>query len=86
MSNKMVVLRLYKNLLREGQNFGDYNFRSYATRRIRAAFKENMNETDPTKIQYLKKQADENFELIKRQANIGKMYGHTRVAVEFMQT
>ena len=86
MSNKMVVLRMYKNLLREGQKFSDYNFRSYATRRIRAAFKENRHENDPMKLQHLKKYAFENLEVIKRQVAIGNMYGHSQVAVEAKQT
>ncbi|RYP23699.1 hypothetical protein DL765_000995 [Monosporascus sp. GIB2] len=44
---------LYRQLLRTGENFQSYNFREYAKRRTRDAFRENKNVEDPRQIQDL---------------------------------
>ncbi|KAI1638007.1 hypothetical protein F4809DRAFT_639928 [Biscogniauxia mediterranea] len=44
---------LYRQLLRQGEQFQAYNFREYAKRRTRDAFRENMNVEDPRQIQDL---------------------------------
>ena len=80
MSNR--TLRLYKQLLREGSKFADYNFREYTLRKIKDTFRQNMNETDACKIKDLNKSAEENLEVIKRQVAIGNMYSHNKIVVE----
>jgi hypothetical protein len=40
-------------LLRQGDQFAAYNFREYAKRRTRDAFRENKDEHDPRRIQEL---------------------------------
>ena len=80
MSNR--TLRLYKQLLREGSKFADYNFREYTLRKIKDTFRQNMNETDACKIKDLIKSAEENLEVIKRQVAIGNMYSHNKIVVE----
>ena len=37
----MAPLTLYRSLLRQAKSLKDYNFRSYAVRRVRAGFQEN---------------------------------------------
>ncbi|KAI5635093.1 complex 1 protein (LYR family) domain-containing protein [Phthorimaea operculella] len=85
MSSKTQVLSLYKSLMRESGKFGNYNFRCYALRRVRDAFKENKSLTDPNiakrEIQYAK----ENLDIIKRQVIIGNMYGTDKLVIENMQ-
>lgn len=80
MSNR--TLRLYKQLLREGSKFADYNFREYTLRKIKDTFRQNMNETDACKIKDLNKSAEENLEVIKRHVAIGNMYSHNKIVVE----
>ncbi|XP_050748694.1 LYR motif-containing protein 4 isoform X1 [Gymnogyps californianus] len=66
-SSRAQVLRLYRALLRESQRFGGYNYRTYAIRRIRDAFRENKNIKDSEKIEELVNKAKANLEVIHRQ-------------------
>ncbi|KAF3912728.1 hypothetical protein ABW21_db0209437 [Orbilia brochopaga] len=50
------VRSLYRSLLRTSNSFGSYNFREYAKRRTRDAFRANMSESDPRRIQELMQQ------------------------------
>ncbi|KAI0008654.1 hypothetical protein F4779DRAFT_618420 [Xylariaceae sp. FL0662B] len=43
----------YRQLLRQGEHFPAYNFREYAKRRTRDAFRENAHVEDPRQIQDL---------------------------------
>jgi len=43
----------YRQLLRQGDQFAAYNFREYAKRRTRDAFRENKGVTDAQRIQEL---------------------------------
>jgi LYR motif-containing protein 4 len=43
----------YRQLLRQGSQFTAYNFREYAQRRTRDAFRTNMTVEDPRKVQEL---------------------------------
>ncbi|KAL6363107.1 hypothetical protein LRP88_02511 [Fusarium phalaenopsidis] len=47
------VRSLYRQLLRQGEQFAAYNFREYAKRRTRDAFREHKDEQDPRKVQEL---------------------------------
>ncbi|XP_015473146.1 LYR motif-containing protein 4 isoform X1 [Parus major] len=66
-SSRAQVLRLYRALLRESQRFSGYNYRTYAIRRIRDAFRENKNIADSEKIEELLNKAKANLEIIQRQ-------------------
>ncbi|XP_030347940.1 LYR motif-containing protein 4 isoform X1 [Strigops habroptila] len=66
-SSRAQVLRLYRALLRESQRFSSYNYRMYAIRRIRDAFRENKNVKDSEKIEELVNKAKANLEVIRRQ-------------------
>ncbi|XXH05821.1 hypothetical protein Hte_012259 [Hypoxylon texense] len=44
---------LYRQLLRQGEQFQAYNFREYAKRRTKDAFREHMDAQDPREIQSL---------------------------------
>uniref|UniRef100_A0A8C2TZ71 LYR motif containing 4 n=1 Tax=Coturnix japonica TaxID=93934 RepID=A0A8C2TZ71_COTJA len=69
-SSRAQVLRLYRALLRESQRFSGYNYRTYAIRRIRDAFRENKNVKDSEKIEELVSKAKENLEIIHRQVHL----------------
>lgn len=47
------VRSLYRSLLRQSKQFANYNFRMYAWRRTRDAFREHQKENDPRAIQEL---------------------------------
>ncbi|KAK4888955.1 hypothetical protein LTR28_002850, partial [Elasticomyces elasticus] len=43
----------YRSLLRQSRQFAAYNFREYATRRTKDAFREHKTETEEQQIQQL---------------------------------
>ncbi|XP_042536292.1 LYR motif-containing protein 4-like isoform X2 [Dipodomys spectabilis] len=66
-SSRAQVLDLYRAMLRESKHFNSYNYRTYAVRRIRDAFRENKNVKDPVEIQALVNKAKRDLGLIRRQ-------------------
>ncbi|XP_069469562.1 LYR motif-containing protein 4 isoform X3 [Ambystoma mexicanum] len=76
------VLSLYRALLRESAGFSAYNYRTYAIRRIRDAFKENRGVSDVQEMQKLVNKAKENLEVIKRQVAIGHLYSSEKLIIE----
>ncbi|KAK7493783.1 hypothetical protein BaRGS_00014924 [Batillaria attramentaria] len=66
-STRLQVLLIYKKLLREGRNFTDYNFRTYALNKVRNEFRANKNVSDPARIKELLKEAGENLKMMERQ-------------------
>ncbi|CAD7673906.1 unnamed protein product [Nyctereutes procyonoides] len=66
-SSRAQVLDLYRAMLRESKHFGAYNYRTYAVRRIRDAFRENKNVKDPAEIQALVNKAKRDLGIIRRQ-------------------
>uniref|UniRef100_A0A674HG08 LYR motif containing 4 n=1 Tax=Taeniopygia guttata TaxID=59729 RepID=A0A674HG08_TAEGU len=81
-SSRDQVLRLYRALLRESQRFSSYNYRTYAIRRIRDAFRENKNIADSEKIEELLNKAKANLEVIQRQGTIDHMYATEKLIIE----
>lgn len=76
------ILALYKSLLRESEKFANYNFRSYALRRIRDGFRDSKGITDPKLV---KKQFDlgaESLETIRRQIVVGSLYQTEKLVIE----
>ncbi|XP_029204936.2 LYR motif-containing protein 4-like [Acropora millepora] len=82
MATAREVLQLYRQMLRVGKSFSSYNYRMYATRRIKDAFKENKNITDPEKIKSLMMKAEDSLEIMKRQVFLGQMYRHSKLVIE----
>lgn len=82
MSSRMQLLTLYKKLIRESERFTNYNFRSYALRRVRVAFRENKSLSDPKLIQKEIGIAKDNLEIIRRQVTIGDMYKTDKLVIE----
>ncbi|XP_048731538.1 LYR motif-containing protein 4-like [Ostrea edulis] len=82
MASSRKAIQIYKILLRESRKFKSYNYREYAVRRVRDAFKEHKNEQDPKKITSLLKSAEENLDIIRRQVLIGEMYSEGSLIIE----
>ncbi|KAI8337488.1 hypothetical protein BC941DRAFT_425374 [Chlamydoabsidia padenii] len=68
------ALSLYRDLLRHGNKFSSYNFRAYAVRRSKDAFRAHQNETDPNVINQLLKKGQDDLQVVKRQAAISNLY------------
>ncbi|XP_077983371.1 LYR motif-containing protein 4-like [Glandiceps talaboti] len=82
MASRTKVLTLYKQMLRESKKFTGYNYRTYAVRRIRDAFRENKSLTDSDQITQLLVKAEENLAIIKRQVVISQLYSEPRLVIE----
>ncbi|KAH6885286.1 hypothetical protein B0T10DRAFT_564077 [Thelonectria olida] len=76
------VRSLYRQLLRQGDQFAAYNFREYAKRRTRDAFREHMTEQDPRKVQELVQHGLKELQGLKRQTVISQFYQADRLVVE----
>ncbi|KAG5984568.1 hypothetical protein E4U55_004224 [Claviceps digitariae] len=76
------VRSLYRQLLRQGEQFTAYNFREYAKRRTRDAFRENKSVQDPRQIQELVQKGLKELQVLKRQTVIGQFYTMDRLVVE----
>ncbi|XP_055509776.1 LYR motif-containing protein 4 [Leucoraja erinacea] len=81
-SSCIQVLSLYRTMLRESKKFSSYSYRNFALRRIREAFQENKNETNPEIIQELIEKAKSTNEIIQRQVLIGHLYTAQKLVIE----
>ncbi|XP_043835302.1 LYR motif-containing protein 4 isoform X2 [Dromiciops gliroides] len=81
-SSRAQVLDLYRVMLRESRKFTSYNYRTYAIRRIREAFRENKNVKDPAQIQILVNKAKRSLEIIRRQTHISELYEADKLVIE----
>ncbi|XP_054478687.1 LYR motif-containing protein 4 [Anoplopoma fimbria] len=73
-STRAQVMSLYRMLLTESGRFPSYNYRTYAVRRVRDAFRANRKVEDPKAVERLMVEGRQTLALIKRQVSIGKMY------------
>lgn len=55
----------YRQMIRQSNQFDAYNFREYAKRRTRDAFREHMGEQEPRKIQELVQEGIKNLQMLK---------------------
>ncbi|KAJ4298510.1 hypothetical protein N0V88_003540 [Collariella sp. IMI 366227] len=61
----------YRQLLRQGNQFAAYNFREYAKRRTRDAFRENKSVEDPRRIQELTQKGLKDLQMLKGKDEAG---------------
>ncbi|KXJ94205.1 hypothetical protein Micbo1qcDRAFT_159249 [Microdochium bolleyi] len=73
---------LYRQLLRSGAQFQSYNFKDYAQRRTRDAFRENQHVEDPRAIQDLIQKGLKELQVVQRQTTIGHFFQIDRLVVE----
>ncbi|KXT05412.1 hypothetical protein AC578_11073 [Pseudocercospora eumusae] len=76
------VRSLYRSLLRTSRQFAAYNFREYAKRRTRDAFREHSTETDSRRIQELMQKALKELQMLKRQTVVSQFFQLDRLVVE----
>ena len=84
MSNRAQVLQLYKQMLREASKWPNYNYRTYALRKIKWVFRENRN-LEPSRIGETIKKAQDDLALIQRQVVVGFMYRANDIVIEKVQ-
>ncbi|CAJ2503898.1 Uu.00g112920.m01.CDS01 [Anthostomella pinea] len=73
---------LYRQLLRQGEQFQAYNFREYAKRRTRDAFRDSKSVEDPRQIQELIQKGLKELQVIKRQTVVSQFFQIDRLVVE----
>lgn len=56
---------LFRSLLRQSRQFAAYNFREYAKRRTRDAFREHVGESDARKTQELMQKGLKELQILK---------------------
>ncbi|KAK2005922.1 hypothetical protein LZ32DRAFT_545063 [Colletotrichum eremochloae] len=76
------VRSLYRQLLKSGDQFAAYNFREYAKRRTRDAFRENKNVEDPRRVQELIQKGLKELQILKRQTVVSQFFQFDRLVVE----
>ncbi|EJT74408.1 hypothetical protein GGTG_08249 [Gaeumannomyces tritici R3-111a-1] len=76
------VRSLFRQLLRQSGQFAAYNFREYAKRRTRDAFRENQGVSDPRRVQELVQEGLRELQVMKRQTVLGQFYQLDRLVVE----
>ncbi|KAA8497624.1 Tropinone reductase-like [Porphyridium purpureum] len=76
------VLRLYRELLKQGRGFADYNFREYSLRRVREEFRANKSISDPEVVQQKLAFAQEQLQIVTRQSTLSGTKGIGRAVVE----
>ncbi|EGC29825.1 hypothetical protein DICPUDRAFT_42342 [Dictyostelium purpureum] len=81
MSQKEIVLHLYRSFLRASNKFSSYNFREYALRRVATGFRENKNKNE-SETKDLIKESMKDLEMVKRQSLINSMYSKNKLVVE----
>ncbi|KAA8899650.1 complex 1 protein [Sphaerosporella brunnea] len=77
---------LYRNLLRYSNRFAAYNFREYAKRRSRDAFREHQHEQDPKRIKALLALGDKDLKVLQRQTMLSRYFQMDRLVVEGQET
>ncbi|KAI5295682.1 hypothetical protein KEM56_005590 [Ascosphaera pollenicola] len=73
---------LLRSLLRQSRNFTAYNFREYAKRRTRDAFRENSSVRDPRELQELLQYGLKELRMMKRQTLLSQFYQLEKLVVE----
>ncbi|TLS23626.1 uncharacterized protein PpBr36_05662 [Pyricularia pennisetigena] len=76
------VKSLYRQLLRQSNQFPAYNFREYARRRTRDAFRDSKDVKDAGRIEELYQQGLKDLQIMKRQTVLGQFYQHDRLVIE----
>uniref|UniRef100_A0A8C4H9B7 LYR motif containing 4 n=1 Tax=Dicentrarchus labrax TaxID=13489 RepID=A0A8C4H9B7_DICLA len=81
-SARAQVISLYRSMLSASKKFPSYNYRTYALRRVRDAFRANRNIEDPKTVARLMTEGQQTLALIQRQVTIGKMFESQKIVVE----
>ncbi|KAK3634385.1 hypothetical protein LTR22_019684 [Elasticomyces elasticus] len=81
-STALEVRSLYRSLTRQARQFANYNFREYAKRRTRDAFRENRAQSDERIVQELVQKGLRELQVLKRQTVVSQFFQLDRLVVE----
>ncbi|XP_039646718.1 LYR motif-containing protein 4 [Perca fluviatilis] len=81
-STRAQVISLYRMMLTESKKFPSYNYRTYALRRVRDAFRANGKVEDPKTVERLMEEGHQTLAVIQRQVTVGKMFSTQKNVVE----
>ncbi|TWW70594.1 LYR motif-containing protein 4A [Takifugu flavidus] len=85
-STRSQVISLYKLLLTESKKFPSYNYRNYAVRRVRDAFRANRTIGDPTTVERLITEGQQTLALIQRQSELAPADGSRQASCGVVDT
>ena len=75
-------LSLYRQLLRAGQKFTNYNFRDYALRYVRDDFRRDSSLVDAQAIDAAYRRGVMQLEMLRRQSTISSLFPQGKHAME----
>lgn len=81
MSSATKSISLYRALLRNARSITDYNFRSYAIRRIKHGFEKNRSLSGEA-LEAAFKEGESNLAVVQRQSTLSKLYPSARSVME----
>lgn len=81
MSNKLEILRLYKDLLKESSSFKSYYYKNYFTRKTKSLFRKHINADEETSNKLVEK-SRAMLAMMKRQTVITNIYDESRLVIE----
>mmetsp|Transcript_12650 Transcript_12650/g.16040 ORF Transcript_12650/g.16040 Transcript_12650/m.16040 type:complete len:89 (+) Transcript_12650:36-302(+) len=73
-ASRKTALSLFRALSREAKQMNDYNFRSYAMRRVKTGFQMNASLQGEQEVIDALKDGEEQLQMLKRQRIIGNLY------------
>lgn len=85
MSDKLHILRLYKEILRESSKFNSYYYRNYFTRKAKNQFRKHIVADEETALHMVKKSEDM-LALLRRQTVVTNAFSDTKLVIEKQQS
>lgn len=86
MSSSREVLSLYRDFLRVGRQFSNYNVREFVKRRAKEGFREGQALTDPATISAALKQAKDQLSVAKRQSVVYSLFAQPVKSIMELKT
>lgn len=82
MSREQRIAHLFREMLRASNNFADYNFRKYFTRRITEEFQKHKRVKSLEEQEKYIAEAEKTLAMLKRQTTISQFYRSLRLPIE----
>lgn len=80
------VLSLYRQFIRNANNFSNYNYRNYFLRKAKTSFRQNKTLEDVKELNEAWNKAQRELGVLKRQSVISQMYTFDKLVVEPLQS